>query len=270
MPRDEHEAFPVDVEADELRQLIGDQSPDLGPLLPFDLDAQRVDGRATGHVDRLGGDALAEQVVAGAFGVGEMQRGQRCNHSAVGFLREGHQSVSRPQPGFHVGDRDLSVEAHQRRGDDRGGVALYDGHVRRRTVEVLVHARDEPRCQRGERLARSHHVEVPIGDDVQCRQRLLEHLSMLCRRDDRQVQFRASADLVDDRCQLDRLGAGPDEDRHPVRLAHHATCPVLGRRARVASAYRHHAHSYGRVSRFKRTSVVETSSTVGRPARLRR
>jgi hypothetical protein len=83
-----------------------------------------VDARVARDPDARGGDALAQQVLAGGFGRREVELGNRRGEPTVHLFGERLVLVVGAQPRLHMPERDFVIERRQR-GDEGGGrVAL--------------------------------------------------------------------------------------------------------------------------------------------------
>ena len=90
------------------------------------LFQQRVDHGVAAHQDAVVRDVLAAQVRGRGFGRRAMQRRRNGDGAAVKFLRKRRGEIAGAQAGFDVHKRNAAIKRRERRGKDRGGVALRD------------------------------------------------------------------------------------------------------------------------------------------------
>lgn len=90
---------------------------------------KRVDAGVAGHPDAVGGFALIQQVLLTRLRGREVVPGDDVDRLSVELLRPGAVDVARAQARLDVTDRDLQVEARQRGGEARRGVAVDEDHV---------------------------------------------------------------------------------------------------------------------------------------------
>lgn len=77
------------------------------------------------------------------------------------------------------------------------------------SVEHFVHPVQDPRGNAGQCLALGNHVQVEIGDDVEQPQHLVQHMPVLTRHADSQLEIAGSLDAVDQRRHFDGFRPGP-------------------------------------------------------------
>ena len=135
-----------------------------------------------------------------------MQRDQRSSEPAVHFLGKGRPDVARPQPGLDVPDGNAAVEARERGDQDRGRVPFHQRHVRRRRIQPSVDSLHQPGSEAGERLIRTHDVEIGVHGEAELIGDLLEHLLVLSGRHHRAIEVGGAAQRRHHRSQLDGLG----------------------------------------------------------------
>nr|BFE97269.1 hypothetical protein GCM10020185_78050 [Pseudomonas brassicacearum subsp. brassicacearum] len=139
---------------------------------------QRVDHGVAGH-QATALQTFAQQVVTRLFGRCEQQVGAEVDAAAVHFFRPRAVDVAGAQAGFHMADRDASMESGHRRDHGRSGIAVDQHPIRPGLFQHRVDGCVQRGSQGVERLVRRHHVEGEIGLEVEQIQDLLEHALML-------------------------------------------------------------------------------------------
>lgn len=176
--------------------------------------SERVDPGVAGDPDAPGGLPLVQQVPPARLRGREVVRGEDVDRLAVELLRPGAVDVARAQARLDVADRDLQVEARQRRREARGGVAVDEDHVGALILEDRPQLEQHVAGHVEQGLARLHDRQVVVGLDVEHPQHLLEHLAVLARHADDGLELsRPGLELVDERAHLDGLRARA-EDEH--------------------------------------------------------
>lgn len=175
---------------------------------------ERVDPGVAGDPDVPGGLALVQQVPPARLGGREVVPGDDVDRLAVELLRPGAVDVARAQARLDVADRDLQVEARQRGGEARGGVAVDEDNVGALILEDRLQLEQHVAGHVEQGLARLHDRQVVVGLDVEHPQHLLEHLAVLARHADDGLELsRPGLELVDERAHLDGLRTRT-EDEH--------------------------------------------------------
>ena len=103
--------------------------------------------------------------------------------SAVRLLRERRVNVAGAQSGFKVDHRDLTVEGRHRRCHRGGGISLGNDSVGLLLGNDAVEASNGSGHDLVEALALLHQREVMVGGDSKHAVDLIEHFSVLARRD---------------------------------------------------------------------------------------
>ena len=113
-----------------------------------------------------------------------------------------------------MADRNLQVEARQRGGEARRGVAVDEDHVGPLVLQDGLELEQHVAGHVEQSLAGLHDGKVVVGRDVEHPQHLLEHLAVLARHADDGLELsRAGLELVDERAHLDGLRTRA-EDEH--------------------------------------------------------
>jgi hypothetical protein len=102
-------------------------------LDPVPEHLEGVDHDIADHVDLIRADALGEEVLVGVGRWRPEHIDDRIRHHAVDFL--GHSSVTAPEPGFKVHDRDPQLGAYHRAGGR--GIDVADDY---NPVRAVLHA----------------------------------------------------------------------------------------------------------------------------------
>ena len=126
--------------------------------------------------------------------------------------------VAGAQARLHVADRNAAVKAGQAQGHHRRGVALHQHGVGRLLGQHRVGAGQQARRQVAQRLVGLHHVQVGVGLDVEQAQHLVEHLTVLGRRQHPHIEIGIGTQGQDDRRHLDGLGARPHDAKNALHL----------------------------------------------------
>ena len=171
---------------------------------------QRVDHGVAGDVDGVRRDVFAEQGGGGGLGRGAVQRGDGADDLAVDLLGPRMVDVAAAQPGLDMRHRHLAIIGGERAAHRGRGVAL-DHHP----IGLFgVHYRAQPGQQRGgqrvEALVGAHQVEIVIGHHPGEPEHAVEQRAVLRRDTDPADEPRVAPERVEQREQLDRLGAGAE------------------------------------------------------------
>jgi hypothetical protein len=144
----------------------------------------RVDARVARDPDALGGNPLAQQVLARGLRRREVELGNRRGQPTVHLFGERLILVVGAQPRLHMPERDFVIECGKR-GDEGGGrIALRQHDLGGRLAQYPVQPLQRAQRNLGQRLARGHNIEVYIGRQVEQAQHLVEHLAVLSCRDE--------------------------------------------------------------------------------------
>ena len=183
---------------------------------------KRIDAAVAGDVDRCRSDPFGRQRAGGGSGRGEVDAGDLRDDAAVHLLRE-RLVAAAAQARLDMHDGDARISGGLRGGEGGGGVALHDDGSGRGGGDDRRQRRQR-RCddiRRG--LPALHDVEVDLGRDAEFRQRIAQHLAVLPSRDDDGLQRLMRGESEDNRCQLDRLRACPDDAQD--RCSRHSVAP---------------------------------------------
>lgn len=176
---------------------------------------ERVDARVARDPDAARRLALAEEVLPRRPRGGEPPMGDHVHRLAVELLRPGAVEVARPEARLHVAHRNLQVEAGERGGEGRGGVAVHEHGVRALGLEHRPEPQQHVARDVEERLPRPHDVQVVVRLHLEDREHLLEHLAVLPRDAHDCVELvRTGLELVHERTHLDRLRAGAEDEHY--------------------------------------------------------
>jgi len=182
-------------------------------------ELQRVDHGVARELRRAVADALGEQVVARARRRAEMQPREPADGHAVELLRERIARLERAQPRLDMAERDVQVEAAQRRTQHGGGVALRQHQVGTRGREALREALHQPRGQLGERLVLRHHLEVRVDRELEPVDQRREQIAMLAGAQQAHRESGRAAQRANHRRHLDDFGPRADDAHHAARPA---------------------------------------------------
>ena len=183
--------------------------------VPFDGVEQGVDDGVSGHVDGLGREVFAKEILLARGRGRKVEGGKLADEPSVSLLREGGPYVSRAKARLDVDDGKLVVEARQRGGEGRGRVALDEDRVRLAILDGATHSFESARGHLRERLAGAVDVQIDVGGDAEESVDLVEHFPMLARHRDDRAEARVVVEGVDERGHFDGLGARP-VDEHDV------------------------------------------------------
>lgn len=176
---------------------------------------ERVDAGVAGHPDAVGGLALVQQVPPARLRGREVEFGDDIDRLAVELLGPGAVDVVRAQARLDVPDRDLQIEARQRGGEARRGVAVDEDHVGPLALEDGLELEQHVAGDVEEGLARPHDRQIVVGLHAEHPQHLLEHLAVLAgHADDRLELALAGLELVDERAHLDGLRSRAEDEHH--------------------------------------------------------
>lgn len=161
--------------AQVLAAVRGDED-EAGPLRPLQLRVrvalphrgrQRVDAGVAGDPDAVGGLTLGEQVPPARLRWSEVPLADDVDRLAVELLGPGAVDVVRAQARLDVADRDLQVEARQRGGEARGGVAVDEDHVGALLLEDRLEPEQHVAGDVEQRLTGLHDGQVVVGLDAE-------------------------------------------------------------------------------------------------------
>ena len=167
---------------------------------------QRINTSVAGDVD-LAAYALTHQVVRRTLGWREVERSKLPNGDAVILFREGALGVVRTQARLNMADGDVECGSGLRAGERGVSVALHEDEV------GAVGA--EPIGERGaEMIQRSarRRAEVVVGRNTERGNRGIKQRILLAGGDEREGERGVAARRQHQRCHLDRLGAGSDNE----------------------------------------------------------
>jgi hypothetical protein len=158
--------------------------------------------------------------------------GQVGGEDSVLLLGERPVRLAGPEPGLDVAERDLSVIARQRRGQDGRRIALGEDEVRCLGLERLVEGREGPCGDLREPLPGAHQPEVEVGGEPEVGEGPVEQLAMLAGRDEPDADPLGLPEPEDDRRHLDGLGPSADHaNDDPVRSLRNTHRSLAWRRA---------------------------------------
>src|SRR5262249_57821365 len=101
-------------------------------------------------------------------------------------------------------------------GHRRRRVALADDPGWLHPIQGLSYRHDAARAQIVQSLARLHEIEIDVGNDPGDLQDLVEHLAMLGRDANGDVNRRFARQALDDRVELDGSRPGTEYDKDPL------------------------------------------------------
>src|SRR5260370_19763774 len=137
--------------------------------------------------------------------------------NAIHFLRKGLPYVAGAQAGLHMSYRNMQIKAGESATQCGGGVALHDHDGRPFGLEHAFESRENPRSRLEQRLARQHEVQIVMGFDVESLEHLVEHLAMLRRDQNADVEAGGMfAKTANHRTELDRLRPGAEDQQDYV------------------------------------------------------
>ena len=130
----------------------------------------------------------------------------------VEFLGIRRPAIAAAQSGFDVNHRDALVERGEAGRECGGGVALHEHGVRlflfEHRLEPLQHTRGDVR----EGLPGPDDVEIVVGHDAEGLQHFVEDCAMLTGDHHHRTDIRCCARRQHDRCHLDGLGSGAEDE----------------------------------------------------------
>ena len=186
------------------------------PAVPRALE--RVDHDVADEVNLLGAHALAQEVVASALLCHEEEIGDGVGQHPIDLF--GHRAIEAPKSGFHVGDRDRSLD----RGDGcrQGGVHVADHEhdvgpdLFEDRIQTLHHV------SRLDRVSPRTDLEIEVRRmDLQIPEEALGHrgVVVLAGVHERRGERRPTRHLPNERRDLHEVGARADdaEDVHGDR-----------------------------------------------------
>ena len=181
-------------------------------LDPGPRGLQRVDDGVAGDEDLRLRDILEMQHLRRARRRGEMLVRDLGDDLAVHLFRPGFVDVAAAQARLDMRDGDAAVKGGERADHGAGRVALHDDAIGPGAVVDIAKRQQKPRGQFVERLVRLHDVEIEILRDLRQREDRVEQVAMLGRHANRAAQILPRLKLVDEGEELQRLGAGADDD----------------------------------------------------------
>lgn len=182
---------------------------------------ERVDAGIAGHPDAIGGLALVQQVPSARLRGREVVPGDDVDRLAVKLLGPGAVDVARAQARLDVADWDLQVEARQRGGEARRGVAVDEDRVGPLILEYGLELEQNVAGHVEQRLTRPHDRQVVVGRHAKYPQHLLEHFAVLTRHADGRLKVaRAGLELVYERAHFDSLRACAKDEHDFLRHRH--------------------------------------------------
>ncbi len=173
--------------------------------------AQGVDDGVAGDGDRVGGDALAQQVRQVAGGGGQVEGGDLGDEPSVALLGEGRAEPAAAQSGLDVDDGDPLVESGQGSGEGGGRVAVDQDRVGGRGGEVVLQAAQRAVGDLGEGLLGGHHFQVDVGGEAEGVEGLVQHLAVLPGGDHDGLEARVVLEGADDGRELDGFRPGAED-----------------------------------------------------------
>ena len=138
--------------------------------------------------------------------------GDRRDDPPIHFLGPGMVDIARPQPCLDMGNRHFAVIGGERPHHRGRGIALDDHPVGPLAVHHLAKSGQQSRRQPVEALPRLHQIEVDIGHQPGNRQHLIKQPAMLRGHAHAHVEITAAFQRGNNGEQLDRLGAGAEND----------------------------------------------------------
>ena len=128
-----------------------------------------------------------------------------------------------------MANRDLQVEARERRRERRSGITVDEHHVGPLGLEHGLELQQHVAGDVEQGLARLHDGQVVVGDDPEHAKHLVEHLAVLAGNGhDRFELLGARLQLVDERTHLDCLRSGAEDEHHfsPIHFSRYLSLIV--------------------------------------------
>ena len=120
-----------------------------------------------GDLDCIAGDTFSQQVLTRKFGGRKAPSADRVDESAIHFFGPRVVEVVRAKASFNMPNRDALVEARQRRGHRRRGVAVYQCCVKIQIGQNAIQSVNNLCCQGCQTLPRLHDIKINVGCDVE-------------------------------------------------------------------------------------------------------
>ena len=115
-----------------------------------------------------------------------------------------------------MADWNAGIERRQRAAERGGGIALHQHDAGLLGIQDGFERRQNPGSGLEQGLAGQHQIQIVIGPDVEYRQHLVEHVTMLTGDAHPGLKLRRpGAQVQENRTELDRLGPGPEYERAP-------------------------------------------------------
>ena len=121
--------------------------------------------------------------------------------------------IARTEPRFDMADGDFDVEGGQGTAEGGGGVALNEDDVGFLFGEDGFEGSDDTRRGLGKGLTGAHDVEVSVWDDLERRENLVEHFTVLRGDADPDVEIiRTGLHVPNYRTQFNSLGPSTEDE----------------------------------------------------------
>ena len=178
------------------------------------LDVQDgVNAGISGNGDYGAVHALTVEVLGGAFGGGEVKSRHPPGKDSVHFLRERFMWIARTEPRFDMADGDFGVKRCQGAAEGGGSVALDEDDTGLFFREDRFEGSDDTRRGLGKGLTGAHDVEVSVWDDLERRENLVEHFTVLRGDADPDVEIiRTGLHVPNYRTQFNSLGPSTEDE----------------------------------------------------------
>ncbi|SIT42349.1 hypothetical protein BN2475_350048 [Paraburkholderia ribeironis] len=222
---------------------------------------QGIDHCIARHEHGLVRVALVAQVLRGRRRGREVPARQAPGEDAVHFLREWIAHVVRAQAGFHVTDRNIVVERHQRSGQHARRVALHQHCGGCSVAQDIVDRSNQARSEASERLVGTHQIQIMVGLDAKYRKHLIEHFTVLRGGDNQRLETGRFAKGPNDRRHFDCFRTGAE--KHSDFSFH--SLNMVDRYDEAVFSF-HQSSSSSSNSQVNPVFMIETSVVAGRHA----
>lgn len=170
-----------------------------------------VDDRVAGNVDGFRVLPLPDKIVGGELRWGEIVAADDPHRLAVELLRVRGVDVIGSQPGLHMADRDLQVEAGQRGSEGGRRVAVNENNVGAFRLQNCPNAAQDILCNIKKVLSVLHDIQVIIRDDPKGVQHLIQHLPVLGGDTDLDAQTGTLSQFQHERTHFNGLRSGAED-----------------------------------------------------------
>ena len=196
---------------------------------------QRINGGIARHVDGLSPLPLFEQVLPGQLRRRKVVPGDNAHSLPVELLGVWRIDVVGTQTRLHMPDRDLQIEASQRRDKGRARIAMHQHNIRLLLFKHLTDALKNIHRHIKERLPLLHDGQIIIRYNAEGFQHLVKHLPMLPCYTNHRLDAFALLQLQHERAHLDRFRPRSKYEHH---FFHHRSSFVNPSSCRAAHSAR--------------------------------